>query len=60
MTEPGDGGWIGDWTPPQWLERLAASCLGADANDSRLGDLSENYVRTQRRLTSTLGSTPSH
>jgi hypothetical protein len=60
MAELGDDGTIGDWTPPQWLERLAASCLGADVDDSRLGDLSENYVRTQQRLSATLGSTSSH
>ena len=60
MAECGDDGAIGDWTPPQWLERLAASCLGADVDDSRLGDLSENYVRTRQRLSATLGPTPSH
>jgi hypothetical protein len=60
MAELGDDCAIGQWTPPQWLERLAASCLGADVDDSRLGDLSENYVRTQQRLSATLGSTPSH
>ena len=59
MAELGHDGTIGDWMPPQWLERLAASCLGADEDDSRLGDLSEQYVRTQRRLITNLGSMPS-
>jgi hypothetical protein len=31
---------------PPWLERLAGVCLRADAEDSRLGDLSEQYVRS--------------
>jgi len=60
MAELGDDGTIGDWAPPQWLERLAAWCLGADLDDSRLGDLSEYYVRTQQRLAASLGATPSH
>jgi len=60
MAELGDDGTIGDWAPPQWLERLAAWCLGADLDDSRLGDLSEYYVRTQQRLAASLGTTPSH
>jgi hypothetical protein len=46
--------------PPRWLERVAASCFGADVDDSRLGDLSENYVRTQRRLVASLGPALSH
>jgi hypothetical protein len=58
MAEPGDGGAMRDGMPPRWLERLAASCFGANADDCRLGDLSENYVRTQRRLTGAFGSMP--
>lgn len=40
---------------PQRLERLVKACLGAEAEDSRLGDLSERYVRTHERLASRLG-----
>ena len=43
---------------PEWLERLAASCLAAEADDSRLGDLSEQYVRTRQRLSEDLGTAP--
>jgi hypothetical protein len=60
MAEREDDGTIGDWTPPRWLERLTASCLGTNLNDSRLGDLSESYVRTHRRLTANLGPALSH
>jgi len=40
---------------PRGLERLAASGLKAKADDSRLGDLSEQYVRTFERARAVLG-----
>jgi hypothetical protein len=43
---------------PRRLDRLAAACLQASANDSRLGDLSELYVRTHERARRLLGATP--
>ena len=43
---------------PLRLERLAAACLQADADDSRLGDLSERYVRIHERARRHLGITP--
>ena len=43
---------------PEWLERLAESCLAAGADDSRLGDLSEQYVRTRQQLSADLGTAP--
>ena len=42
---------------PRRLERLAAVCLKAEAEDSRLGDLSEQYVRTHGRVRIYLGTT---
>ena len=41
---------------PRWLERLAAVGLGAQANDSRLGDLSEQYVQTHQQVRLLLGT----
>jgi two-component system, NtrC family, sensor kinase len=41
--------------PPQWLESLAASCLLAEADDSRLGDLAETYVRSHERAQTFIG-----
>jgi cache domain-containing protein len=55
MAKPGDDDTVTE-APPPWLERLAASCLGAEADDSRLGDLSEQYVRTHQRLSTDLGT----
>ena len=43
---------------PHWLERLAAGGLGAPADDSRLGDLSEQYVRTHQHVRLLLGTAP--
>ena len=43
---------------PRRLERLAAACLQAEAEDSRLGDLSERYVRIHERARWYLGNTP--
>ncbi|HJQ56175.1 MAG TPA: cache domain-containing protein [Vineibacter sp.] len=40
---------------PLSLERLAAVCLRAPADDSRLGDLSERYVRTHQGVNQRLG-----
>jgi hypothetical protein len=40
------------------LERLAMICLKAETEDSRLGDLSEQYVRTHLRVRTYLGATP--
>ncbi|HSH07862.1 MAG TPA: cache domain-containing protein [Burkholderiales bacterium] len=42
---------------PQGLERLATGCLKEKAEDSRLGDLSEQYVRTHERVRAYLGNT---
>ena len=42
---------------PLWLERLAAACLRAEPEDSRLGDLSERYVRIHERARRHLGIT---
>ena len=42
---------------PRPLERLAIACLKAKAEDSRLGDLSEQYVRTYQRVSRYLGDT---
>ena len=41
---------------PRGLERLAALCLQADPKDTRLGDLSELYVRTHENATRRLGT----
>ena len=41
---------------PHGLERLAALCLQADPKDTRLGDLSELYVRTHESATRRLGT----
>jgi len=43
---------------PRALERLATVCLKAEAEDSRLGDLSEQYVRTHERARTYLGIRP--
>ena len=43
---------------PPLLERLAGVCLRAKAGDSRLGDLSEQYVRNHERTRSHLGDAP--
>lgn len=43
---------------PRRLERVAAVCLQAPADDSRLGDLSEAYVRTHERARMRLGIGP--
>jgi hypothetical protein len=43
---------------PRSLERLAAICLRAEAEDSRLGDLSEKYVRMHERARMGLGTGP--
>ena len=43
--------------PHRW-ERLAAMCLKAEAEDSRIGDLSERHVRTRELVAAYLGSTP--
>ena len=43
---------------PHRLERLAAICLQAEVKDTRLGDLSELYVRTQRQAATRLGTAP--
>jgi hypothetical protein len=43
---------------PEWLERPVASCLAAEADDSRLGDLAEQYVRMRQRLSADLGTAP--
>ena len=43
---------------PRGLERLATVCLRADAEDSRLGDLSEQYVRIYARVRDYLGNAP--
>jgi hypothetical protein len=40
------------------LERLAALCLQSEPNDTRLGDLSELYVRTHAHATRRLGTAP--
>ncbi len=40
---------------PRGLERLVALCLQADPKDTRLGDLSELYVRTHENATRRLG-----
>jgi hypothetical protein len=40
------------------LERLAELCLQAEPKDTRLGDLSELYVRTHERATRHLGTAP--
>jgi len=41
---------------PRWLERVAAACLNAKPDDSRLGDLAESYVRTHARNRSRLAA----
>ena len=41
---------------PHGLERLAALCLQAEPKDTRLGDLSELYVRTHEHATRRLGT----
>src|SRR5262249_1936382 len=43
---------------PRSLERIAAICLRAEADDCRLGDLSEKYVRTHLRARVRLGTGP--
>ena len=43
---------------PHGLERLAALCLQAELKDTRLGDLSELYVRTQEHAARRLGKAP--
>jgi hypothetical protein len=44
--------------PSRWLEALAAVCLGAPADDCRLGDLSELYVRTEAGIRDRLDDVP--
>jgi len=55
-------GWQNPQEPPgrapRGLERLATSGLKAKADDSRLGDLSELYVRTHERVRAYLGDSP--
>lgn len=41
--------------PPRAMERLAAFCLRASDDDSRLGDLSERYAHHHRRARERLG-----
>lgn len=50
--------WLVPGRAPRPLERLAAICLRAEAEDSRLGDLSEKYVRTHERTRMRLGTGP--
>jgi hypothetical protein len=50
--------WLVPARAPRGLERLAAICLGAEAEDSRLGDLSEQYVRIHERARMRLGTGP--
>ena len=44
--------------PPRGLERLATACLKAEAEDSRLGDLFEQYGRTHECARRFLGEVP--
>ena len=44
--------------PSPWLESLATFCLGAPADDCRLGDLSELHVRTEVEIRSRLDGMP--
>ena len=50
--------WLVPGRAPRRLERLAAIYLRAEAEDSRLGDLSEKYVRTHERARRRLGTGP--
>jgi hypothetical protein len=50
--------WVVPGRAPRCFERLAAICLRAEAEDSRLGDLSEMYVRTHERARMRLGTGP--
>jgi hypothetical protein len=62
MTERGDNRQTWTATPqqaPAWLERLAMAGLHADPLDSRLGDLSEQYIRTHERTRAWFGAKPS-
>jgi len=43
---------------PRGLERVTGLCLQAEPKDTRLGDLSELYVRTHERATRHLGTAP--
>ncbi len=47
-----------DARPSPWLEALAAFCLGAPADDCRLGDLSELHVRTNAEIRGSLDGVP--
>lgn len=47
-----------DGRPSRWLEVFAAFCLGAPADDYRLGDLSELYVSTRAEICARLDGTP--
>jgi hypothetical protein len=47
-----------DGRPSRRLEALAAICLGAPADDSRLGDLSELHVRTEADIRARLDGIP--
>ncbi len=47
-----------DARPSSWLEALAAFCLGAPADDCRLGDLSELHVRTKAEVRRSLYGVP--
>jgi hypothetical protein len=44
--------------PPAALERFAAFCLAAQPDDTRLGDLSEQYVRTHEGLRNRFRTAP--
>ncbi|HEY7435836.1 MAG TPA: cache domain-containing protein [Methylomirabilota bacterium] len=50
--------WLLPSRAPRRLERLAAISLRAEAQDSRLGDLSEKYMRTHERARTRLGTGP--
>jgi hypothetical protein len=50
--------WLVPDRAPRVLERLAAICLRAPVEDSRLGDLSEKYVRIHERARMRLGTGP--
>ena len=47
-----------DARPSRRIEAFAAACLGTQADDCRLGDLSEQYVRTCRQWQEHRGAVP--
>lgn len=47
-----------DARPSSWLEAFAAFCLGAPADDCRLGDLSELHVRTKAEIRGSFDGVP--